>query len=160
MTVHSAKGLEFDYVFLIGMEEGIFPHNNSFGDNSALEEERRLCYVAVTRAKRKLWLVNAQRRMYFGETSCNPPSRFIDEMGEECLEKEIMEPTFTNEIKMFNKDDMVDTNVEYRFGDKVRHATFGVGVIVGIDKSLLSIAFEHPHGIKKMIKGHKSIKKI
>ena len=160
MTVHSAKGLEFDYVFIIGMEEGIFPHNNSFGDNSALEEERRLCYVAVTRAKKKLWLVNAGRRMYFGETSCNPPSRFIEEMGEECIEKDIVESTSTFEFKVFNKATTVDETIEYNFGDKVRHDTFGVGVIVGIDKSLISIAFEHPHGIKKMITGHKSIKKI
>ena len=159
MTVHSAKGLEFDYVFLIGMEEGIFPHSNSFSDNSALEEERRLCYVAITRAKKKLWLVNAGRRMLFGEISCNPPSRFITEMGEEPLEKEIMDSSFV-EPKIFNKENLIDKNAEYHFGDKVRHATFGVGVIVGIDKSLLSIAFEHPHGIKKMIKGHKSIEKI
>ena len=159
MTVHSAKGLEFDYVFLIGMEEGIFPHNNSFNDASALEEERRLCYVAITRAKKKLWLINAGRRMLFGEPSCNPPSRFIDEIGEEGIEKEVIESTFL-EPKMFNKGNMIDNNVEYHFGDKVRHATFGVGIVVGIDKSLLSIAFEHPHGIKKMIKGHKSIEKL
>ncbi len=160
MTIHSAKGLEFDYVFLVGMEEGLFPHSNSLLDSSGIEEERRLCYVAITRAKKKLWLVNSQRRMIFGETSCNPPSRFIEEIGDEYLEKDVLPNTFTTGVKTFYKEDMVDNNAEYNFGDKVRHDTFGVGVIVGIDKSLLTIAFEHPYGIKKLIKGHKSIKKI
>ena len=160
MTIHSAKGLEFDYVFLVGMEEGLFPHSNSLLDSSGIEEERRLCYVAITRAKKKLWLVNSQRRMIFGETSCNPPSRFIEEIGDEYLEKDVLPNTSTTGVKTFYKEDMVDNNAEYNFGDKVRHDTFGVGVIVGIDKSLLTIAFEHPYGIKKLIKGHKSIKKI
>ncbi len=160
MTIHSAKGLEFDYVFIVGMEEGLFPHNNSLMDSSGIEEERRLCYVAITRAKKKLWLINSQRRLIFGETSCNPPSRFIEEIGDDYLEKEIMDTSSSMLGKTFYKEDMVDKNAEYNFGDKVRHDSFGVGVIVGIDKSLLTIAFEHPHGIKKLIKGHKSIKKI
>jgi len=80
MTVHSVKGLEFDYVFIIGLEEGIFPHMNSLLVDSELEEERRLCYVAITRAKEKLYIANAMTRMMFGRDSTNPPSRFIFEI--------------------------------------------------------------------------------
>ena len=81
MTIHSAKGLEFNNVFLIGMEEGIFPHQAAFFDNNELEEERRLCYVAITRAKEKLYIVNAKRRTLYGIDSVNPPSRFISEIN-------------------------------------------------------------------------------
>ena len=81
MTVHSAKGLEFENVFLIGMEEGIFPHNNSFESSEAIEEERRLCYVAITRAKKRLWLVNANHRLIYGTDNFNKPSRFIEEIN-------------------------------------------------------------------------------
>ena len=80
MTIHSAKGLEFDHVFIIGLEEGLFPHSNCLDSSDEIEEERRLCYVAVTRAKKTLTLVNAQRRMLYGNTNCNPPSRFIAEL--------------------------------------------------------------------------------
>ena len=71
MTVHSAKGLEFENVFIIGLEEGVFPHSNAFYDEEDLEEERRLCYVALTRAKKRLWLVNAKKRLLFGTDNYN-----------------------------------------------------------------------------------------
>ncbi|MCM1370833.1 MAG: UvrD-helicase domain-containing protein [Clostridium sp.] len=157
MTVHSAKGLEFDYVFLIGLEEGIFPHRNSYDSNDSIEEERRLCYVAVTRACKELYLVNAKRRIIYGLDSINPPSRFISEIGEENLD--IKNSFQTEEIK-FNKSNVIDKDVEYNLGDHVEHDSFGEGVIVGIDKSVLTIAFNHQVGIKMLIKGHKSIKKI
>ena len=158
MTVHSAKGLEFDYVFLIGMEEGIFPHNNSFMNPEDLEEERRLCYVAITRAKKSLWLVNARRRTIYGMESQNPPSRFIDEIDASYLDKDIEEK---KELFRFfpKKETLVDKNAEYQFGDHIIHNQFGEGVVVGVDKSILTIAFPHPHGIKKLLKGHKSIQK-
>jgi len=155
MTVHSAKGLEFNNVFIIGLEEGIFPHMNSLEDNNEIEEERRLCYVAVTRAKKKLWLVNAKRRTLYGMDSANPPSRFIKEINEDYLDIDKIEDTI-----IISKDDMIDNSVEYNIGDKVIHTTFGQGVIVGIDKTVLSIAFQHPIGIKKLMKGHKSIRKV
>ena len=85
MTIHSVKGLEFSYVFVIGMEENIFPHVNSLEEGS-LEEERRLCYVAITRAKKKLYLVNALRRMLFGRSSVNMPSRFINEIDKKYID--------------------------------------------------------------------------
>ena len=156
MTIHSAKGLEFENVFLIGMEESVFPHRNSFESREELEEERRLCYVAITRAKKHLYLVNTRKRMIFGDTSYNQPSRFINEISEEYLnkEKDIMEE------KKFDKEAMIDDTIEYSIGDKVIHDTYGEGIIVMLDKSIVTIAFPHPIGIKKMIKGHKSIRKV
>ncbi len=157
MTVHSAKGLEFDYVFIVGLEEGIFPHNNSLMSDSEIEEERRLCYVAITRAKTKLWLVNAMRRTLYGIDNANPPSRFINEISDKYLIKETKEKNV--EIKSKFKV-QIDENAEYNFGDKVKHDQFGIGVVVGIDKSILKVAFPAPFGIKTLIKGHKSIQKL
>ncbi len=94
MTMHAAKGLEFPVVFITGMEEGIFPHAKSFADPASLEEERRLCYVAITRAKEKLYLSRASRRMLFGEIQSNIPSRFLKEIPGECVE-----------VKELNEDD-------------------------------------------------------
>ncbi len=160
MTVHSAKGLEFENVFLIGMEEGIFPHNNSFDSSEALEEERRLCYVAITRAKKRLWIVNANHRLIYGMDNYNKPSRFIDEINKEYINVEEAERK-TIKSSMFKKiEKNVDETVDYQAGDKVMHDVFGEGVIISIDGSVVSIAFAHPHGVKKLLKGHKSIKKI
>ena len=153
MTVHSAKGLEFSYVFIIGLEEGLFPHFNSISDNEELEEERRLCYVAVTRAKKSLTLVNAKRRMLYGKTSQNPPSRFIEEIDKKYLDSD------EKEEKIIDKDEMIDKNATYNLGDKVIHDKYGEGIIVGIG-SVLTIAFNHKYGIIKMMKGHKSIRKV
>ena len=86
MTLHSAKGLEFPVVFLVGMEEGIFPGYKSIGEQKELEEERRLCYVGVTRAKENLFLTNSKQRTTFGSTTHNPPSRFLQEIPKELLD--------------------------------------------------------------------------
>ena len=155
MTIHSAKGLEFDYVFIIGLEETLFPHKNSLLDNEQLEEERRLCYVAVTRAKKKLYLVNARKRMIFGDISYNPPSRFINEISEEYLDKEeiISEKTFI-------KEQTIDNTQEYKVGEKIHHDKYGEGIIISMDSKILTVAFPHPHGIQKLIKGHISIRKV
>ena len=88
MTMHSAKGLEFDTVFLVGVEEGLFPSYRSMEKNEELEEERRICYVAMTRAKKELYISCARRRMLYGQTSFAKPSRFIDEIPEACLQRE------------------------------------------------------------------------
>ena len=157
MTVHSAKGLEFENVFLIGLEEGVFPHSNSFYDDEALEEERRLCYVAITRAKKKLWLVNAHKRLLFGTDSFNKPSRFIDEINPNNI---IETGSRRNNIGGKVIKNVIDEDVDYGPGDKIIHDVFGEGVIISIDGSVVSIAFAHPHGVKKLLKGHKSIKKI
>lgn len=158
MTVHSAKGLEFDNVFIIGLEEGIFPHSNSFESQEGLEEERRLCYVAITRARKRLWLLNAKRRILYGLDSCNPPSRFINEIDEQYLDNETIE--LLNKHINIKQDNRVDLNVEYKIGDKIVHDEFGEGIVVSVEKYIISVAFAHPTGIKKLIKGHRSIRKV
>ena len=152
MTIHSAKGLEFDYVFLIGLEEGLFPHSNCMDNPEEIEEERRLCYVAVTRARKGLTLVNAKQRMLYGNTNVNAPSRFIAEISDDYLDKD--------EVKTvkFNKKSMIDDSAEYCAGDKVVHDIYGKGIIISVG-SVLTIAFGHQYGIKKIMKGHKSIRK-
>ena len=159
MTVHSVKGLEFDYVFIVGMEEGIFPHYNAINDgsNSAIEEERRLCYVAITRAKKKLYITSADTRMLFGNTSRNMPSRFINEIDKEYIEVEGIKP-LTKMVSNIKKK--IDKNAEYTVGEHIVHTEFGEGVVIGVDKSILTVAFPHPIGIRKLMKGHPNIKKI
>ncbi|MGM9881981.1 MAG: ATP-dependent helicase [Bacilli bacterium] len=159
MTVHSVKGLEYDYVFLVGMEEGIFPHYNAINDGSmsAIEEERRLCYVAITRAKKKLYIISAKSRMLFGNTNCNMPSRFINEIDKKYLE--------VDENKVFNRvaskvKKVIDRSAEYQVGERISHTEFGEGIIVGVDKSIITVAFPHPIGIKKLMKGHPNITKL
>ena len=154
MTIHSAKGLEFKHVFLIGMEEGLFPHNNSMDYEDDLEEERRLCYVAVTRAKKSLTLVNAKRRMIYGNTNVNAPSRFIKEIDSKYLDSDAPE-----EPKLIRKEDMIDEDATYKVGDKIIHDKYGEGIIVAVG-SILTIAFNHKYGIIKIMKGHKSIRKV
>ena len=97
MTMHAVKGLEFDVVFITGLEEGLFPHSNSMFDESELEEERRLFYVAITRAKKVLYLTNARSRMLFGQIKSNLPSRFIEEINQEDIEKLFEENKSTKE---------------------------------------------------------------
>jgi len=158
MTIHSVKGLEFPYVFIVGLEEGIFPHINSLMDKDELEEERRLMYVAITRAKEKLYLVNARKRMLFGKDQINPPSRFIDEIDKDLIEQE---EKIKEEIKQIDKKEMFyEENVDYKVGDHVLHDTFGEGVLIEVTNTLITIAFRSPHGIKKMMKNHKSIRRV
>ena len=159
MTVHSVKGLEFDYVFIIGLEEGLFPHINSLLNSNELEEERRLCYVAITRAKEKLYIVNARNRVLFGTDTANVPSRFIKEINQDLLDKKFEEKEVEEKVDVeekFYKNEEVDYNV----GDYVYHEVFGQGKVVEVSGSLVSIAFKHPYGIKKLMKNHKSITKI
>jgi len=163
MTVHSVKGLEYEYVFLVGIEEGIFPHYNSLneGTNEAIEEERRLMYVAITRAKKDLWIINAKRRLLYGQTQANPPSRFIDEIDEKYLDIEKKTTNIINKVNKFRKENMfTNKDIEYNKGDRVAHEEYGEGIIVSVDKKILTIAFPLPSGIRKFIKGHKSITKL
>ncbi len=154
MTIHSAKGLEFNHVFIIGLEEGIFPHTNCMDSPDEIEEERRLCYVAVTRAKQSLTLVNSKRRMLYGNTNANPPSRFIEEIDKKYLDSDVPE-----EKPIFKKAEMIDEDATYSVGDKVVHDKYGEGIIVAVG-SILTIAFSHKYGIIKIMKGHKSIRKV
>ena len=159
MTVHSVKGLEYDYVFIAGMEEGIFPHYNAINDGSisAIEEERRLCYVAITRAKKELFITSAESRMLFGNISRNMHSRFIDEIDSEYLEIEEEKPL--NKI-MSKVKKVIDKNAEYEVGERISHTEFGEGIVISVDKSILTVAFPHPVGIKKLMKGHPNITKL
>ena len=152
MTLHSAKGLEFNIVFLLGMEEGLFPHNRSFDSLSDLEEERRLCYVGITRAKEKLYLLNARLRTIFGKTSGTIESRFVREIDEKLIDKlsTIKEPTEKRLIgNMYNASSKIKT------GDNVIHTVFGEGIVVNVSGGIATIAFKNGIGIKSIAANHK-----
>ena len=156
MTLHSAKGLEFPVVFLSGMEDGIFPHQNTLNEAGGIEEERRLCYVGITRAKERLYLTNARSRMLYGHTNRFMPSRFLDEIDEQLIErKDIASSQVINKEEMYQNSD-----VEYQVGDVVMHTIYGRGVVVAVDKSILTIAFGKQYGIRKLMKNHKSVRKL
>lgn len=155
MTVHSVKGLEFPYVFIAGLEEGIFPHKNSYSPDE-LEEERRLMYVAITRAMKKLWITAAKKRMIYGVESPCVLSRFIREIDEDLLEYENKE-----EQKQVKKEKMVhDSDQTYNYGDKVCHDTYGIGVVIEVTNTILTVAFNKDIGIRKILKNHKSIRRV
>ena len=160
MTVHSVKGLEFNHVFVIGMEEGIFPHMNSLMESSDVEEERRLMYVAITRAKDDLHLINARRRTLFGKEQINPVSRFLTEIPKELVETNVEEEFKKQEPKIEVGEMFREEDVDYQVGDFVYHETFGTGKVVEVTNTLVSVAFKHPHGIKKLMKNHKKLSKV
>lgn len=176
MTLHSAKGLEFNNVFLIGMEEGVFPSGQVVYDPSELEEERRLCYVGITRAKKKLYLTSALSRMIFGQTGHNPESRFLKEIPEEYLNVYEEENMVRHNISYHFEDDHAGNirveksytkikkdELDYRIGDVVFHRVFGNGTILSVTKlagdTLLEIAFEKA-GTKKVMANFANLKKV
>jgi DNA helicase-2/ATP-dependent DNA helicase PcrA len=133
MTLHSAKGLEFPVVFLAGVEEGLFPHQRSASDVSALEEERRLCYVGATRAMRHLYITYAEQRRLYGVDQYGQPSRFINELPAELVEEirprvQVSRPAFTRRA---NLEEAPSSNM--RLGSRVRHAKFGDGVVLNFE---------------------------
>ena len=157
MTLHSAKGLEFKVVFMVGMEDGILPHSNSFDEEDGIEEERRLCYVGITRAKEKLYLTNAKYRMLYGKDASNPPSRFISEIDSKYLESNTIQSNVNDNIRI-NKDIFyTDEECNYRSGDVVNHLSFGKGVVVGVDERFVTVAFNKRFGIKKFLKNYKGL---
>ena len=154
MTIHSAKGLEFPVVFMVGMEEGIFPHNMSIMEDN-IEEERRLCYVGITRAKEKLYLTNAKRRMLYGKDQMNVPSRFIAEIKDDLLEKN----EINKEEKIIKKGEMyTKDNSDIVKGSIIDHTEYGLGAVIDVSGSLITVAFKC--GVKKLMKNHKSITKV
>ena len=160
MTVHSVKGLEFKYVFITGLEEGLFPHMNSFNSLNELEEERRLCYVAITRAQEKLYLTNAMERILYGNEQYNPVSRFIKEIDESLLNivgKEEKKIERTEPKKVLLKD---ENECDYQPNDYVYHDNFGSGKVISVEKTIVKVAFKMPYGIKTLIKNHPSLHKI
>ena len=150
--------IEFKVVFLVGMEDGIFPHQNSFLEPGGLEEERRLCYVGITRAKERLYISNAKRRILYGNTIMNPPSRFINEMNKEYIEVE--NEQLLPEEKVKKEELYTNNDVEYKEGDVIMHLIYGRGVIVHIEGDYITVAFSKNYGIKKLMKTHKNIKKL
>lgn len=177
MTIHAVKGLEFDYVFVVGLEEGLFPHQNSMFSEEELEEERRLCYVAITRCKKKLYLSNARMRLMYGSEQVYPISRFINEIDANLLENESKVVKYDEKkIKIDYNDSSEkidvaskygDSEMNYKVGDLVYHEVFGMGTITNIilnekdpKKTLLKIAFKLPYGIKTLIYSHKSLRKV
>jgi DNA helicase-2/ATP-dependent DNA helicase PcrA len=163
MTLHSAKGLEFNNVFLVGLEEGLFPSSRGLENQDELEEERRLCYVGITRAKKELFISFAQKRMVYGKETYSRPSRFIGEM---LKTTDIMEPLNKPKRKEHLWDTKKDINapqLEYKqfstkpskdkifAGSKVKHKMFGIGTVVslkGDDQKMAHIAFDSSVGIK------------
>ena len=156
MTLHSAKGLEFDVVFLTGMEENVFPHFRSMDNEDELEEERRLCYVGITRAKEKLYLLNAKKRTLFGRTDMNSPSRFVQEITPDLLDSSEVNVNAVVSNDMYDEE----RNSELKVGDKVKHTKYGYGIVVQIEGSIASIAFNHNVGVVKIMKTHKSLEKV
>ena len=139
MTLHNAKGLEFPYVFMTGMEENLFPHERSSqGDQSEIEEERRLCYVGVTRAEKKLYLSHAWSRTLWGGTTYNLPSRFLDE-GSEHFETKDFSPDFQVSNEKNNSSSV---------GQKILHEKYGEGVIKEVQGNEITVEFSDDIGTK------------
>ena len=157
MTVHAVKGLEFKVVFVVGLEESLFPYQLSLENVQDIEEERRLYYVAVTRAKEKLYLLSAKRRYAFAKISYNPVSRFVYESNIDIIkEKSSWNVKFKVQKEQFYEE---KNNEDYNVGDLVYHENFGKGSIVEIHDDILVIAFSYKYGIKKLLKNHKKLTK-
>ena len=163
MTMHSAKGLEFHTVFLIGLEEGIFPHSRSLVNHKEMEEERRLCYVGITRAKREVYLAHAKVRHLFGSIQANIPSRFLREIPENLLERieDDLEQEFRLNVHVKQEESEVISNKppDVINGDKIFHTAFGKGVVVSINGDIITVAFAGT-GIKKLNKNIAPIRKM
>ena len=165
MTIHMAKGLEFDYVFVLGLSEGIFPSFRALSESDeGIEEERRLAYVAFTRAKKQLYLTDSEG-FSFVTDSPKISSRFVVEIGKEGIKHLGTRPRFktSNYINTnLSKDELVGNNQvsDWASGDFVIHDTFGKGVVVKVNGNTLDIAFELPAGLKTLMAGHKALKKL
>ena len=160
MTMHAVKGLEFDLVFVTGLEEGLFPHSMDMDSNKDLEEERRLFYVAITRAKKILYLTNARSRLLYGKINSNIESRFIQEINSEDVDKLFEETKSIKEIKINKNANFNDADLEVKAGDHVNHNAYGDGIVITIEKGLATIAFKNGIGIKKILTTYKGLKKI
>jgi DNA helicase II / ATP-dependent DNA helicase PcrA len=162
MTLHNAKGLEFRAVYLIGMEEGIFPHSRSI-EEQGIEEERRLCYVGMTRAKERLALLHASSRMLYGGRNHNLPSRFLDELPAGHVERERLRPASWSsygaprQSQVAPRDDVPDLST----GDSVRHSTLGEGVVVRIEPGgLVTVRFADDASERKLMLDYAPLEKL
>ena len=136
MTLHAAKGLEFPVVFMTGMEESIFPHSRALYDTTEMEEERRLCYVGMTRAREELFLIAAGSRLLYGTRLYNTPSRFISDVDSSSVPASVPFGSF-NEPTLVLDEEIVELN----FGDTVKHDAFGVGKVTAVDGQTISVLF-------------------
>jgi DNA helicase-2/ATP-dependent DNA helicase PcrA len=162
MTLHNAKGLEFRVVYLIGMEEGIFPHSRSI-EEQGIEEERRLCYVGMTRARERLTLLHASSRMLYGGRNHNLPSRFLDELPDGHIERERLRPASWSgygaprQSQIAPRDDVPDLST----GDSVRHSTLGEGVVVQIEPGgLVTVRFAEDGSERKLMLDYAPLEKL
>lgn len=161
MTLHAAKGLEFPIVFMIGMEETILPHSRALYDQAEMEEERRLCYVGMTRAKEELYMIHATSRMLYGGIQHNPPSRFLSEIGGSTGTAQ----TETFSQNMYTPPTDLIGSAEPRYvpdleeGDTVQHQLFGAGTIMELDGDVATIYFKGK-GAKKLNIGFAPLKKL
>jgi DNA helicase-2/ATP-dependent DNA helicase PcrA len=164
MTLHSAKGLEFPQVFLIGMEEHIFPHQRSLDHDREIEEERRLAYVGITRAQERLILSRAKTRTLYGQTHANPPSRFLQEIPAQYLH--VVQTTEKQQKPMQRRQKQVlrtaPPSTDWKEGDRVKHRMWGVGVIVQVrgenEQMELDVAFAN-QGVKRLLALYAPIEK-
>lgn len=156
MTLHSAKGLEFSVVFLAGMEEGLFPHSRALEEERGLEEERRLCYVGMTRGKQRLYLSYARTRAIFGTTMPGIPSRFLDEVPQDLIARPAVAPA---PVPWQDEERMVDT---FAAGDRVRHASFGEGTVLEVEgegiRAVVTVRF--PQGVKRLALGYAPLERV
>jgi DNA helicase-2/ATP-dependent DNA helicase PcrA len=169
ITLHQAKGLEFPAVFIVGLEEGILPHRKSFDDPEQMEEERRLCYVGITRAKKRLYLLRSYRRSLFGGSTANPPSRFLQDISPHLISpRGLWEESPTPVASPnFNRDSQPSprpsSTLTLKVGDHVRHSKFGPGIVMNCnptkDDQELTVAFEEA-GVKKLLASLAPLEKI
>ena len=165
ITLHQAKGLEFPVVFIAGMEEGILPHRKSFDKLGEMEEERRLCYVGVTRAQRRVYLLRAYRRNLFGG-SLNPPSRFLKDIPSELVVNKGLweEDKLAPKVNLHIQPSPHPLNaLSLKAGDRIRHANFGPGIVINClptkDDQVVTVAFDEM-GIKKLLLSLAPLEKI
>jgi DNA helicase-2/ATP-dependent DNA helicase PcrA len=169
ITLHQAKGLEFPAVFIVGLEEGILPHRKSFDDPEQMEEERRLCYVGITRAKKRLYLLRSYRRSLFGGSTANPPSRFLQDISPHLIRpRGLWEESPTPVVSLdFNRDSQPSpqplNTLTLKIGDHVCHNKFGPGIVMNCnptrDDQELTVAFEEA-GVKKLLASLAPLEKI
>ncbi|EQB9044248.1 TPA: DNA helicase II [Vibrio cholerae] len=167
MTLHSAKGLEFPLVFMVGVEEGMFPSQMSAEEAGRLEEERRLCYVGMTRAMQKLYITYAEMRRLYGQDKYHKPSRFIRELPEGCLDEvrmkaQVSRPTSTGRFSQtVVKESFNETG--FNLGSRVRHPKFGEGTIINFEgsgpQSRVQVAF-NGEGIKWLVTAYARLEKV
>ena len=157
ITLHQAKGLEFPVVFIVGLEEGVLPHRRSFDDPAQMEEERRLCYVGVTRAKKRLYLVRAFRRSLMGASTANAPSRFLEDVPHRLVASPQPDVASTKTLVYYASPATPPPLAEpaFKAGEQVRHAQFGQGIVIGCqpisDDQEVTVAFKGTTGLKRLL---------